>query len=254
MPAGGLAVERCLKEIVFKRGHRVGCPLTNPLGFQSERGILNAGPTKRASVAYHGSSTKEPPAARGRGPLDPWLPWHDGFELWTLRRPGRGSSQRNERLSRSFRPLDLDGVDPTPLRNPSLPKADAEVDAVLHHSPARVSFRHRQMLEEEQRHDAINPGILGSHQSAHRQRQRVLLDPRTPRSERQQRNNKPSRRHEDTTRSDRPQSPVKATCLPNGDRSSSGDFCKRIRPGQATARVESAKCAVIPMSVAPAGN
>ncbi|AMV21002.1 hypothetical protein VT03_24075 [Planctomyces sp. SH-PL14] len=36
LPAGGLAVERCLKECVSKRGHRAGCPLTNPLGLQSE--------------------------------------------------------------------------------------------------------------------------------------------------------------------------------------------------------------------------
>ena len=37
MPAGGLAVERYLKESVSKRGHRVVCPLTNPRGLQSER-------------------------------------------------------------------------------------------------------------------------------------------------------------------------------------------------------------------------
>jgi len=37
LPAGGLAVERCLKERVSKRGHGVGCPLTNPRGLQSER-------------------------------------------------------------------------------------------------------------------------------------------------------------------------------------------------------------------------
>ena len=36
MPAGGLAVERCLKEGVSRRGHRVGCPLTNPLHLQSK--------------------------------------------------------------------------------------------------------------------------------------------------------------------------------------------------------------------------
>ena len=31
LPAGGLAVERCLKERVSKREQRVVCPLTNPL-------------------------------------------------------------------------------------------------------------------------------------------------------------------------------------------------------------------------------
>ena len=30
-----------------------------------------------------------PPAARGRGPLDPRLPWQVGFELWESRRPAR---------------------------------------------------------------------------------------------------------------------------------------------------------------------
>ncbi|AMV19032.1 hypothetical protein VT03_14170 [Planctomyces sp. SH-PL14] len=37
LPAGGLAVERCLKEPVSKRGHRAVCPPTNTLGFQGER-------------------------------------------------------------------------------------------------------------------------------------------------------------------------------------------------------------------------
>ncbi len=37
LPAGGLAVGRCLKECVSKRGQRAGCPLTNPRGFQGER-------------------------------------------------------------------------------------------------------------------------------------------------------------------------------------------------------------------------
>ncbi|AMV19123.1 hypothetical protein VT03_14630 [Planctomyces sp. SH-PL14] len=36
LPAGGLAVERYLKEPVSKRGRRAGCPLTNPRGLQSE--------------------------------------------------------------------------------------------------------------------------------------------------------------------------------------------------------------------------
>ena len=58
MPAGGLAVERCLKAGVSKRGHRAGCPLTNPLWIQSERGVLNVGTAKRSSVAYPGSSGK----------------------------------------------------------------------------------------------------------------------------------------------------------------------------------------------------
>ena len=30
LPAGGLAVERCLKEHLSKRGQCAGCPLTNP--------------------------------------------------------------------------------------------------------------------------------------------------------------------------------------------------------------------------------
>ncbi|AMV19482.1 hypothetical protein VT03_16430 [Planctomyces sp. SH-PL14] len=30
LPAGGLAVERCLKEGVSKRGHRTGCPPHQP--------------------------------------------------------------------------------------------------------------------------------------------------------------------------------------------------------------------------------
>ncbi|AMV20000.1 hypothetical protein VT03_19030 [Planctomyces sp. SH-PL14] len=35
LPAGGLAVERCLKEFVSKRGQRAVCPLTNRRGLQS---------------------------------------------------------------------------------------------------------------------------------------------------------------------------------------------------------------------------
>ncbi len=34
LPAGGLAVERCLKEGVSRCGQRAGCPLTNPRGLQ----------------------------------------------------------------------------------------------------------------------------------------------------------------------------------------------------------------------------
>ncbi|AMV21281.1 hypothetical protein VT03_25490 [Planctomyces sp. SH-PL14] len=37
LPAGGLAVERRLKEIVSKRGQGAGCPRTNPRGFLGER-------------------------------------------------------------------------------------------------------------------------------------------------------------------------------------------------------------------------
>jgi len=37
LPAGGLAIENCLKEDVSKRGRRAGCPITNPRGIQSER-------------------------------------------------------------------------------------------------------------------------------------------------------------------------------------------------------------------------
>ena len=36
LPAGGLAVERCQKESVSKRGHRCVCPPTNTLRFQGE--------------------------------------------------------------------------------------------------------------------------------------------------------------------------------------------------------------------------
>ncbi|AMV19941.1 hypothetical protein VT03_18735 [Planctomyces sp. SH-PL14] len=71
MPAGGLAVERCLKEIVSKRGHRTVCPLTNPQGFQGERGVLNAGPTKGTSVVYHGSSQECLRRQGGETPLTP---------------------------------------------------------------------------------------------------------------------------------------------------------------------------------------
>ncbi|AMV22536.1 hypothetical protein VT03_31865 [Planctomyces sp. SH-PL14] len=59
----------------------------------SIEGVLIAGSTKGTSVVSHGSATKMPPAARGRGPLDPRLPWHVGFELWKLHRQGRGLSQ-----------------------------------------------------------------------------------------------------------------------------------------------------------------
>ena len=34
--AGGLAVERRLKEVVSKRGRRAACPLTDPRGLKSE--------------------------------------------------------------------------------------------------------------------------------------------------------------------------------------------------------------------------
>ncbi len=37
LPAGGLAVERCLKECVSKRGQRVVCPSPNPRGLRSQR-------------------------------------------------------------------------------------------------------------------------------------------------------------------------------------------------------------------------
>ncbi|AMV22736.1 hypothetical protein VT03_32880 [Planctomyces sp. SH-PL14] len=37
LPAGGLTVERCLKENVSKRGDRAGCSLTHPRGLQSKR-------------------------------------------------------------------------------------------------------------------------------------------------------------------------------------------------------------------------
>ncbi|AMV19457.1 hypothetical protein VT03_16305 [Planctomyces sp. SH-PL14] len=71
LPAGGLAVERFLKEVVSKRGRGAGCPLTNPRGFQSEGGFLNAGSTKRSSVAYHGSSWKCLRRQGGETPLTP---------------------------------------------------------------------------------------------------------------------------------------------------------------------------------------
>ncbi len=77
--AGGLAVGRCSKEHVSKRGQRAGCTLTNPRGLQCEREVLNAGSTKRTPIASHGSLSKRFPAAKGRGPLRPQLPSHDGF-------------------------------------------------------------------------------------------------------------------------------------------------------------------------------
>jgi len=60
LPAGGLAVERCLKEHVSKRGHRAVCPLANPLGSeaseefptpfsQSGRPLLTTVPHRSAS-------------------------------------------------------------------------------------------------------------------------------------------------------------------------------------------------------------
>jgi hypothetical protein len=71
LPAGGLAVERCLKEIVSKRGQRAGCPLTNPRGFRGERRVLDAGTTKRSPVVYHGSSWKCLRRQGGETPLTP---------------------------------------------------------------------------------------------------------------------------------------------------------------------------------------
>ncbi len=93
------------KDCVSSRGQRTVCPLTNPRGLQSERlagGVLNAGTTKRTSVAEQRFLTGLPPAARGRGPLDPGLPWHIGFEQTELRRQERGLSQRDK----PSRPLD----------------------------------------------------------------------------------------------------------------------------------------------------
>jgi hypothetical protein len=45
LPAGGLAVERYLKEHVSKRGRPAGCPLTNPRGLQSRWCELRASST-----------------------------------------------------------------------------------------------------------------------------------------------------------------------------------------------------------------
>ena len=70
LPAGGLAVEGCLKEWVSKRGQRVVCPLTNPRGFQCERRVLNAGTTKGTSVVSNGSS-QECLRRQGVAPLTP---------------------------------------------------------------------------------------------------------------------------------------------------------------------------------------
>ena len=47
-----------------------------------------------------------PPAARGRGPLDPWLPWHVGFEV--------AESCRQERLPRKTHTLRLNSDAPCP--------------------------------------------------------------------------------------------------------------------------------------------
>ena len=60
MPAGGLTVERCLKEIVSKRGQRVVCPPHQPATIAKPavciEGVLIAGNTKGTSVVYNGSS------------------------------------------------------------------------------------------------------------------------------------------------------------------------------------------------------
>ncbi len=68
LPAGGLAVERCLKEQVSKLGHRVVCPPHQHAGIAKPaawiEGVLNAGTTTRTSVVSHGSAWKR---SGGRG-------------------------------------------------------------------------------------------------------------------------------------------------------------------------------------------
>ncbi len=53
-----------LEERVSKRGHRVGRPLTNPRGIQSEPRFLDAGSAMRMPVVSRGSSQE---CLRGQG-------------------------------------------------------------------------------------------------------------------------------------------------------------------------------------------
>ena len=82
-PPEAWPVKRYLKEHVSKRGHRVVFLLANPRGLQSERCDVR----ESSMLVPQGDIrcvprflTGVPPAARGRGPLDPRLPWHVGFE------------------------------------------------------------------------------------------------------------------------------------------------------------------------------
>ena len=70
-------------------------PHRQPAASSGRAVILSAGSTKGTSVVSHGSATKMPPAARGRGPLDPRLPWHVGFERAASCRQEHCPSQRN---------------------------------------------------------------------------------------------------------------------------------------------------------------
>ncbi len=92
-PGSSETIERCTSPAAATVSHA----LTNPRGCAERAVSLNVGPTKGRLSFADGSSWKCLPAAGGHGPLDPCrLPWHVGFELWTLCRQGRGSSQRSK--------------------------------------------------------------------------------------------------------------------------------------------------------------
>ena len=78
-------------------------PLTNPRGLRSERCRLRESSTlvpqsgrPLCPTVPHGSAS----GGKGSKPLDPRRPSHVGFEQTELRRPGRRSSQRNQRTRR----------------------------------------------------------------------------------------------------------------------------------------------------------
>ncbi len=70
LPAGGLAVENCLKEHLSKRGRRAACPLTNPrdckASGESSTPVPQSGCPLRTAVP-HGSAS----GGKGGDPLDP---------------------------------------------------------------------------------------------------------------------------------------------------------------------------------------
>ncbi len=86
---------------VQSRGHRVACP--SPTRGDCKASCVVWGSPQRW---YHKGDVRCVPRfligvlrrQAGRGPLDPRLPWHVGFELTELRRQGRGSSERDKPL------------------------------------------------------------------------------------------------------------------------------------------------------------
>jgi len=68
LPAGGLAVERCLKEDVSKRGQRAVCPLTNPWGLQSQLCDVRESSTP---VPQRGPTVPHENASGGKGAWPP---------------------------------------------------------------------------------------------------------------------------------------------------------------------------------------